>query len=92
MLTAKSMLDELITCNATCVECANDPAVPVMLIVELPNGVPALVIIVRVDVLEFASVRLIVAGANDALAPDGRPLALRFTAPVKPANGVTVIE
>ena len=92
MLTAKSMLAELITCNTTCAACVKEPAVPVMLIVEFPSGVPAPVVIVRVDVFEFASVMLIVAGTNAALAPDGRPLALRFTIPVKPASGVTVTE
>ena len=30
------------------------------------------------------------AGLNDALAPDGRPVMLKFTAPVKPFCGATV--
>ena len=48
------------------------------------------VLIVRFEVFENASVRLTVAGLKTADAPEGNPLALRFTLPVKPATGVRV--
>ena len=55
-----------------------------------PNGVAAVVVIVRVAVFEVASVIASEAGLKFAEAPAGRPVALRFTVPVKPADGVTV--
>jgi len=54
------------------------------------RGVPAVVVIVTVDVFADASVILTVAGLNAAPAPVGRPVAERLTAPVNPANGVIV--
>lgn len=92
LLTDRSMLAGLITCKTTCAVCIKAPALPVILIVLFPSGVLALVVIVKVDVFEEASVMLIVAGSKIALAPAGRPLAARFTTPVKPASGVTVTE
>ncbi len=68
------------------------PAIPVMLTVEFPRGVLALVIIVNVEVFEVASVIFKEAGLKLGVAPPGKPVALRFTVPVKPANGVTVTE
>ena len=61
-----------------------------MFIVELIKGVAPVVLIVRVEFFEKASLRLTVAGLKTAVAPAGKPLALRITLPVKPANGVTV--
>ena len=92
LLTDRSILVGLMTCNPTGVVCVKAPAVPVMLIVLFPSGVPAVVATVKVDVFEVASVILIVAGLKVAVAPVGRPVALRLTVPVKPASGVTVIE
>jgi hypothetical protein len=48
--------------------------------------------IVSVEVLEKASVMLIVAGLKLLVAPAGRPVALRLIIPVKPASGIAVIE
>ena len=67
------------------------PAVPLMLIGKSPNGVPAVVVIVSDVVFEVASVMVSEAGLKSALAPDGRPVAVRITVPVKPADGVTVM-
>ena len=72
--------------------CIVAPAWPLMLNVWFPRGVLALVVIVTVEFFEVASVMLTEAGSKFALTPAGRPLALRFTAPVKPAKGVTVTE
>ncbi len=61
-----------------------------MLIGKSPNGVPAVVIIVSDADFEVASVILTEAGLKLAVAPAGKPVAVRFTVPVKPADGVTV--
>ena len=47
---------------------------------------------VNVEVFEVASVIFTEAGLKLALDPAGKPVALRFTVPVKPASGVTVTE
>ena len=57
---------------------------------KLPSGVPAVVVTVSVDVLEVASVMLTEVGLKVADAPAGNPVALRFTVPVNPADGVMV--
>jgi hypothetical protein len=54
------------------------PLVPVTVRVELPTGVLSVVVIVRVELPEL----LIETGENVAVAPVGRPLALRLTEPV----------
>ena len=61
-----------------------------MLIGKSPNGVPAVVVIVSVAVFEVASVILTEAGLKFAVAPAGKPVAVRLTLPVKPADGVIV--
>ena len=92
MVNERSTLDGLITLNVTGIEFTRAPAVPVMLRVEVPRGVPAPVVTVKVDVLEVASVIFTDAGLKLAPAAAGKPVALRATVPVKPANGVTVTE
>ena len=55
--------------------------------VEVPAGVvPAVVVIVRVEVPEV----LTEAGENDALAPAGRPLAAKLTDDEKPLSAPMV--
>jgi hypothetical protein len=51
-----------------------------MAIVEVPTGVLAAVVTVSVDV----PLPVTVAGEKVAVAPEGNPVAARFTAPVKP--------
>ena len=51
----------------------------------------AVVASVRVEVFDVASVMFTTAGLNPAVTPPGREVALRFTGPVNPANGVIVI-
>ena len=60
-------------------------------IVLLLIGVFAVVEIVSVDVFALASLIFTDVGLNIAEAPVGSPVALRFTFPVNPANGVIVI-
>ena len=72
------------TVSATVVVCVRLPEVPVMVSVVRPT----------VAVLAAVSVRMLVpvvlAGLNDALTPAGRPLADRFTDPLKLLRSVTV--
>ena len=77
--------------SVTCAEWTRVPAVPVMLIGKSPKGVAPVVVIVSVAVLEVASVMLTEGGLKLATAPAGKPLALRFTVPVKPVDGVIVV-
>jgi len=56
------------------------PPVPVMVIVYVPTGVVAAVVIVSVDVKAGVPE----AGVKLAAAPDGRPVAWRVTVLVKP--------
>ena len=62
------------------------PLVPVIVRVEVLTGVVPLVVMVRVEVPEPVTV----AGLKLPLAPEGRPLTLSATVPVKPPEGVTV--
>lgn len=54
------------------------------------TGVFEFVVIVSVDVFEFASLIFTDVGLKAAEAPVGSPVAFKFTTPVKAANGVTV--
>lgn len=74
------------TCKLTVSLCVSMPLVPVIVIVEVPAGVLALVVIVNVELPEVVTD----AGANEAVAPVGKPVAARFTAPVKPLSGAIV--
>ena len=62
-----------------------------MSIWKSPNGVPAVVVIVSAAVFEVASVILTEAGLKFAVVPAGNPLAVIFTVPVKPGDGVMVV-
>jgi hypothetical protein len=64
--------------------------VPVMVIVGLPVGVVVAVVMVRVELAPGA----MEAGLKAGLAPVGRPVALKLTAPVNPfkAPALTVYE
>ncbi len=62
----------------------NDPLAPVMFRVEVAAGVVAAEVMVRVEEPELVTE----AGLNEALAPEGRPLALSVTLPENPLRGV----
>ena len=91
MLTDRSALAGLTTLSINGAVCIVGPVWPLTLTVWLPSGVPTVVDSVNVEVFEEASVMFTVEGLNTALAPVGSDEAVRFTAPVKPASGVTVI-
>lgn len=74
------------TLSVTLAECDKLPLEPVMVIVEDAIGVELVVVMVRVEEPEL----LIEAGLKLAVAPAGKPPALRATAPVNPPCGVTV--
>ena len=57
------------------------------MIVTVAEPTVAVLAAVSVSVL----VPVVLAGLNDAVTPDGRPLAARLTDPVKPLMSVTVI-
>ena len=61
------------------------------MITVLAIGVLNPVVIVSVDVFAVASFMLTDVGLKTADAPVGKPVALRFTVPVKAAKGVIVI-
>ena len=67
------------------VECAKVPLVPVMVTVAVPVAAVALALKVRtlVEVVGFVP--------KVAVTPEGRPETDRFTLPVNPPEGVTVI-
>jgi hypothetical protein len=71
---------ELVTLSVTVAVCVSDPLVPLMVRTGLPAGVEADVVTVMVDVPEPVTE----AGLKDAVAPAGKPVALRATTPVKP--------
>lgn len=74
------------TTKVTDVEFVSEPEVPVIVTVELPVGVPEAVVTVIVEVPDV----VMEAGEKEAVAPAGRPDALRVTALVKPASAPTV--
>jgi hypothetical protein len=80
------VLVELPIVIVTATACSKLPLVPVIVTGKLPAGVVALdVIVIVVDPDAVIDV-----GSKLAVAPDGRPLALKVTSPVNPADGVTV--
>lgn len=82
-----TFVDELeVTLRLALAECASEPLVPVTLIVDVPVGVPEVVVIVSVELPE----PVIVVGEKDGEAPKGAPAAAKFTVPEKPFNAVTV--
>jgi hypothetical protein len=73
-----------ITISETLLVCVKAPPVPVIVSVEEPPGVLAVVVIVSVDGPVAGFVLKV------PVAPGGRPLTLRSTGPVKPPVGVIV--
>lgn len=75
------------TLSAAVVECTRPPLVPVIVIVELPAELPAAVLTVSVEVPDPP---VIDPGEKESESPEGKPLAAKFTFPVKLFNGETV--
>jgi hypothetical protein len=75
----------LATTRVTVAECDRLPSVPVIVSVYVPVGVVVAVEIVSVEWPEPETDM----GLKPAVAPVGRPLTLRFTAPVKPLRGLS---
>jgi len=75
-----------VTTSVTVVEWTNEPLVPVIVSVYVPTGVEAAVVTFMVLLPE----PMTEVGLNEALAPVGRPLALKVTVPLKPPDAVTV--
>jgi hypothetical protein len=75
-----------VTTSETVVERTSAPLEPVMLMAKVPVGVLAVVATVIVEEPEVVTE----AGEKLAVAPEGSPLALKVTVPVKPPDGVTV--
>src|SRR5258705_9168397 len=73
-----------VTVSATVVVCVREPLTPVIVTVEVPVGVLALVVTERVDVVAAGF------GVKLPLAPLGSPLTLRVTWPVKAPIGLIV--
>jgi hypothetical protein len=73
-----------VTFSAVVALCASVPLVPVMVRVELAMGVLDEVVTVITELLAVGLTLKL------AVAPEGRPLALRLTEPLKPFRGVTV--
>lgn len=74
-----------VTVSVTVVVCVNVPEVPVIVTVAAPTV--ALLEAVSVSVL----VLVVLAGLNDALTPEGKPLADSATDPANPPTPVTVM-
>ena len=74
------------TIRVTDAEFVSEPAVPVIVTVELPVGVPDVVVTVSVELPDEE----MEAGENEAVAPAGRPVAAKVTAPVNPESAPTV--
>jgi hypothetical protein len=77
---------ETITESTGVIEWLRGPLVPVTVKLELPIGVLADVVTVMVVDPEV----VMVAGLNDAEAPEGRPVAEKLTDPVKLGPGTTL--
>ena len=75
-----------LTSSDTVVVWLREPLVPVIVIVELPAGVPAAVVTFSVAL----PAPVIDAGANEAAALAGSPLAPRVTVPENPFNALIV--
>lgn len=73
------------TVSDNVVECVRLPDTPVMVTVEVP--VAAVALAARVNVL----LAVVGFGLNAAVTPLGRPEALKFTLPVNPFSGATVM-
>lgn len=80
-------MEKSFTTRVTVVEWVSDPLLPVMVSVKVPSAVLELVVTLMVLLPDPP---LIGFGLNEALAPEGRPLTLRVTLPVKAPTAVTV--
>jgi len=74
------------TTKLTVVECVKVPLVPVMVKVEVPTGVPPVVVTVNVEL----PAPVTVVGEKLAVAPVGSPLALNAMEPEKPDNAAVL--
>lgn len=74
------------TTSVAVVECEREPLVPVILNRLLPSATPEVVVTVSVEAVPG----VMEAGLKDAVAPEGKPLAERFTEPVKPLSAETL--
>ena len=74
------------TLSATVSVCVSDPLVPVIVSVEFPDGVLAVVVIVSVELFPAATD----AGLNAAVAPAGNPLNAKLTDPLKLPTAATL--
>lgn len=79
-------MEKSFTTKVTVVEWVSDPLLPVIVSVKVPSAVLELVVTLMV----LPDPPLIGFGLNEALAPEGRPLTLRVTLPVKVPTAVTV--
>jgi hypothetical protein len=75
-----------VTTSVTVVVWTVEPLVPVMVIVNEPVGVVLSVVTVMVEEPEVVTD----GGLKLAVAPEGNPLALKVTVPVKPCSAATV--
>jgi hypothetical protein len=75
-----------VTTRLTVVVCTVVPLVPVIVMVNVPVGVVLAVVTVIVEEPEPVTE----VGLKVALAPDGRPLALKVTAPANPFTAAIV--
>jgi hypothetical protein len=80
MLIAAAEEVDVVTFRVTLAECVSEPLVPVMVTVELLDGLPDRVVTVSVE-LPGA---LIGAGEKEAVAPVGKPDAAKLTEPWNP--------
>ena len=85
-LTAIVKSGGMVTTSITLTVCVRVPLIAATVIGYDPVGVVLAVLMVRVVEPEV----VIWAELNPAVAPDGNPLALKFTVPVNPFNAVTV--
>ena len=74
----------MVTVRETVVVRVSDPLTPVIVSVDVPTGVLAVVVTVSVDVPVAGF------GVNVPVAPVGSPVTLSVTAPLKPFAGVIV--
>jgi hypothetical protein len=87
MLIPLAVCEDVVTFSVKAVECVAVPLVPVIVIVEVPGTALVVALNVSVEVPD----PLIELGLNDAVTPDGRPLALKFTVPENGPAGFTVM-
>jgi len=80
-----------LTWSATFVCACGPPVCAVTLRVDRPVGVPALTVIVMVELFGLPGETVIVEGLRLTVAPLGQPLALRVTLPTNPLDAVTVM-